>query len=173
MYDKNIINRISPDFSSSPFLRKGLRGGLVSFFSKIINPEKLILFAENNVRDRFDITRIFEESEVYAKLRFVEDGKDLLNYLCKRKGYTSENAPIPDLIVFDIDMPDKYSFRALEEIKKDTLLKQKTIFVFTKKLSNNEIEASFDLGATIFRTKPWRNEGDRYIEFFQNILDLS
>ncbi len=173
MYDKNIINRISPDFSSSPFLRKGLRGGLVSFFSKIINQEKLILFAEDNVRDRLDITRIFEESEVYTKLRFVEDGSDLLNYLCKRKGYTSENASTPDLIVFDIGMPDKDSFRVLEEIKKDTVLKQKTIFMFTKKPSYSEIEASFDLGTTISRIKPWSSEENRYIEFFQNVVTSS
>jgi len=63
-----------------------------------MNQEKLILFAEDNVSDRFDIARMFEESETYSKLRFVEDGSDLLNYLCKREGYTSENAPSPDLI---------------------------------------------------------------------------
>ncbi len=152
MYNKNIINRISPDFSSSPFLRKGLRGGLVSIFSKIINPEKIVLFAEDSVKDRLDITRIFEESEVCAKLRFVEDGKDLLDYLCKRNGYTSENAPAPDLIVFDIDKPDIDSFGALEKIKKDTALKQKTIFMFTKKSLYNEIEASF-YGSNYFQDK--------------------
>ena len=54
---------------------------MVEFFSKKMNQEKLILFAEDNVSDRFDIARIFDESEAYAKLRFVEDGSDLLMHL--------------------------------------------------------------------------------------------
>jgi hypothetical protein len=70
----------SPDFSSSSFPRKGFWGDLVGFFSKKMNQEKLILFAEDNVSDRFDIARIFDESETYAKLRFVEDGSDGLVY---------------------------------------------------------------------------------------------
>ena len=162
-----------PGFSSSLFHRKGFWGDLVGFFSKKMNQEKLILFAEDNVSDRFDIARIFDESETYAKLRFVEDGSDLLNYLCKRKGYTSENAPSPDLIVFDINISDKNSCNALDKIKEDPVLKQKTIFMFTNKSSHNDIKASLDLGATISRTKPWSNEGSRYIDFFQNILTLS
>ena len=145
----------------------------MDFFSKKMNQEKLILFAEDNVSDRFDIARMFEESETYSKLRFVEDGSDLLNYLCKREGYTSENAPSPDLIVFDINMPDKNSFDALDKIKEDPVLKQKTIFMFTRKSSYGDIDAPFDLGATISRSESWSNEGGRYIDFFQNILALS
>jgi CheY-like chemotaxis protein len=138
-----------------------------------MNYEKLILFVEDNVRDRDDITRIFEESETYTKFCFVEDGKDLMNYLCKCKGYTSENAPSPDLIVFDINTPDKDSFEALGEIKKDPMLKQKTIVMHTERSSYSDIETSFDFGTMISRTKPWSNEGNRYIKFFQNILTLS
>ena len=62
-----------------------------------MNNEKLILFAEDSVQDRSDITRGFKESETCTQLRFVEDGEDLMNYLCNRKGYTSGNAPSPDL----------------------------------------------------------------------------
>ncbi len=127
MYDRDNLNRIPLASPLLPFPERVSGGVWFHFFTKKINQERIILFAEDNERDRLDITRIFEELGVYAKLRFVENGKDLLNYLCKNKGYTSENAPIPDLIIFDIDMPDKDSFRALAKIKKDTVLKQKTI----------------------------------------------
>ena len=93
--------------------------------------------------------------------------------MSKKKAYTAENAPSPDLIVFDINISDKNSCDALDKIKEDPVLKQKTIFMVTKKSSHNDIKASFDLGATISRTKSWSNEGSRYIDFFQNILALS
>ncbi len=99
-----------------------------------MNHKKLILFAEDNVRDRADIARIFEESETSTQLRFVEDGRDLMNYLCKRKGYTAENAPPPDLSVFDINMPDKDSFKALEKIKKILCLSRKPLLCLPKDL---------------------------------------
>jgi len=41
-----------------------------------MNNEKLILFAEDSVQDRSDITRSFKESETCTQLRFVEDGED-------------------------------------------------------------------------------------------------
>jgi two-component system response regulator len=138
-----------------------------------MNNEKLILFAEDSVQDRSDITRSFKESETCTQLRFVEDGEDLMNYLCKRKGYTSGNAPSPDLIVLDINTPDRNSGKALEEIKKDPTLKQKTIRMLTKEPSYSDIEASSDLGAMISKTKPWSNDENRYIEFFQNVLALA
>jgi len=138
-----------------------------------MNKEKLILFAEDSVRDRSDIIRGFKESETCTQLRFVENGEDLMDYLCKRKGYTSGNAPSPDLIVFDINTPDSNSGKALEEIKKDPKLKQKTIRMLTKEPSYSDIEASSDLGAMISKIQPWSNDGNRYIEFFQNIVTLA
>jgi len=97
-----------------------------------MNNEKLILFAEDSVQDRSNITRGFKESETCTQLRFVEDGEDLMNYLCKRKGYTSGNAPSPDLIVFDINTPDRNSGKALEEIKKDPSLSRKPFVCLLK-----------------------------------------
>ncbi len=173
MNDRDIINRIPPTSPLLPFTERVSGGVWFDFIGKKINHEKTILFAEDNARDRLDITRIFEESQTYAKLRFVEDGSDLLNYLCKRRGYTSENAPLPDLIVFDINISDNDSYEALDKIKEDPVLKQKTIIVLAYRPSFRDIEAAFDLGATISRIKPWRNEENRYIEFFQSILTLS
>ena len=80
------------------FSYKRLLGGCYSLLVETeMNNEKLILFAEDSVQDRSDITRSFKESETCTQLRFVEDGEDLMNYLCNRKGYTSGNAPSPDL----------------------------------------------------------------------------
>jgi len=45
--------------------------------------------------------------------------------------------------------------------------------MLTKEPSYSDIEVSSDLGAMISKTKPWSNDENRYIEFFQNVLALA
>lgn len=101
-----------------------------------------------------------EESRVVNDLRFVEDGDELLDYLYHRGKYTdAQSAPVPGLILLDLNMPRKDGREALREIKADPDLRRIPIVVLTTSKAEEDIYRTYDLGANSFVTKPVSFEG--------------
>jgi CheY-like chemotaxis protein len=95
------------------------------------------------------------ESRLANNLHFVQDGEELMDYLCRRGKYTDEsNSPRPGLILLDLNMPKKDGREALREIKADPNLRQIPVVVLTTSKAEEDIYHSYDLGANSFITKP-------------------
>ena len=100
------------------------------------------------------------ESRVPDDLRFVEDGEQLMDYLYRRGDYAKPgSAPQPDLILLDLNMPKKDGREAIKEIKADRILRRIPIVVLTTSKSEEDIQRSYDLGASSFISKPVSFEG--------------
>src|SRR3954453_24133278 len=115
----------------------------------------VILLADDDEEDRMLAGEALEEGRVVNDLRFVEDGDELLDYLCRRGRYSDDgSAPSPGLILLDLNMPRKDGREALREIKADPDLRRIPIIVLTTSKAEEDIYRTYDLGANSFITKP-------------------
>jgi len=114
-----------------------------------------ILMAEDDADDRLLAKDAFQESHVANDLHFVEDGVELLDYLHRQGVYTDlADAPIPDLILLDLNMPRKDGREALQEIKADPRLRRIPVVVLTTSKAEEDVLRSYNIGAASFITKP-------------------
>jgi len=114
-----------------------------------------ILMAEDDADDRLLAKDAFQESHVANNLHFVKDGVELLEYLHRQGEYTDlADAPIPDLILLDLNMPRKDGREALQEIKADPHLRRIPVVVLTTSKAEEDILRSYNIGAASFITKP-------------------
>ena len=119
-----------------------------------------ILMADDDADDR-DLTRdAMKESRISSELRCVEDGEELLDYLNRRGRYTEpQTAPVPGLILLDLNMPRKDGREALAEIKSDPALRHIPVVVLTTSKAEEDIYRTYDLGVNSFITKPVTFDG--------------
>ena len=119
-----------------------------------------VLVAEDDPDDRQLTREAFEATRIPGQLRFVEDGEELLDYLLTRGRYSDPaQAPRPDLLLLDLNMPRKDGREALREIKSVESLRGLRIVVLTTSHSERDIRASYALSATSYITKPTSYRG--------------
>jgi two-component system, response regulator len=115
----------------------------------------MILSAEDDPDDQLLLKDALQQSHVATGFRFVEDGEELMDYLHRRGKYAGEaDAPRPDLILLDLNMPKKDGYEAAREIKLDSKLRQIPIVVLTTSSRQHHVFRSYDSGASSFVTKP-------------------
>ena len=114
-----------------------------------------ILMAEDDAEDRMLTKEALEEARLANDLRFVKDGEELLDYLHRRGEYADAGqAPVPGLILLDLNMPKKDGREALEEMKADPTLRRIPVVVLTSSKAEEDILQSYDLGVSSYITKP-------------------
>jgi len=114
-----------------------------------------ILLADDDEEDRMLTADALAESRVVNDLRFVEDGEELLDYLYRRGKFSGPHAaPLPGLILLDLNMPKKDGREALREIKADPELRRIPVIVLTTSKAEEDIYRTYDLGANSFISKP-------------------
>jgi CheY-like chemotaxis protein len=98
----------------------------------------------------------FERSAIEGEIYFVNDGRELIDYLKK------ESAPHPDLILLDLNMPRMDGREALRKIKSDPGLKDIPIVILTTSRQEKDVKYCLESGAREFKTKPI--EFDEWVE---------
>jgi CheY-like chemotaxis protein len=111
-----------------------------------------ILHVEDNEADVFFIKEGFKSSDLKPMLQSVEDGDKALEYLERKGEY--QNAPVPDLILLDLNMPKTDGFTVLEQLKKHPELRRIPVIVFTSSNAPGDIQKSYDLHANSYVLKP-------------------
>jgi len=120
----------------------------------------VFLMADDDPDDRLLIREAFQESLISNSIYFVEDGVELMDYLRQQGSYAHPaDAPTPDLILLDLNMPRKDGREALAEIKSDTQLRYIPIVVLTTSKAEEDIMRSYDIGAASYITKPVTFDG--------------
>jgi len=111
-----------------------------------------ILLVEDNIGDVRLIEEALKDTKLLNNLHNVSDGVFAMDFLRKQNGF--KNAPTPDLIILDLNMPRKNGFEVLEEVKKDDKLKKIPIVVMTVSNDEQDILKSYNLHANCYVTKP-------------------
>lgn len=114
-----------------------------------------ILIAEDDPDDRLIIKDAFEEAGVHQKIHYVEDGQELMDYLCLQGKYSGPNHSLrPGIILLDLNMPKKNGQDALREIKSNPNLRRIPVVVMTTSKRVEDIGLLYDLGVNSYIQKP-------------------
>ena len=114
-----------------------------------------ILMADDDADDREMTREAFAANHLHNDLRFVVNGVELMDYLKRRGAYADPAAaPVPGLILLDLNMPKKDGREALEEIKADPKLREIPVVVLTTSKEEEDIHRSYQLHANSYITKP-------------------
>lgn len=114
-----------------------------------------ILIADDDADDRMFLEQAMRQNGYDQRIQFVEDGEELMEYLRRQGPYTELNAPWPDILILDLNMPRKNGFQALSEIKDDPKLRRLPVVVMTTSSADEDVVKTYTLGVNSFVTKPF------------------
>ncbi len=112
-----------------------------------------ILLAEDEPADAHLVRTALSENHILTDLRHVADGREALEYL-RHQGPRFADAPRPDLILLDLNMPRMDGRQCLLALKRDPDLADIPVVVLTTSEVERDVLASYTLGAAGFITKP-------------------
>jgi len=111
-----------------------------------------ILLVDDNPGDLRLAAEALKEVNVQARLHTAKDGMEAMAFLRRRGKYV--NAPRPDLILLDLNMPRMNGRQVLAEIKEDSVLKHIPVVVLTGSRELDDMVKTYDLHANSYVTKP-------------------
>ena len=111
-----------------------------------------ILLVEDNPGDVRFTSEVLKEAQVRNNLSVAKDGVEAIAFL-RREGQFLD-APRPDLILLDLNLPKKNGLEMLNEIKSADDLKAIPVVILTTSEAEPDINKSFDLSANCYITKP-------------------
>jgi CheY-like chemotaxis protein len=134
-----------------------------------------VLLIEDDPGDEVITREAFEHNKIKNNLHVARDGEEGLDFLYRRGRY--ENAPTPDLVLLDLNLPRYDGRQLLEQIKSDPNLKHIPVVVLTTSSAEEDILRSYKLHANAYVTKPvdldaFMNAVRQIDEFFVQVVRL-
>jgi two-component system, chemotaxis family, response regulator Rcp1 len=111
-----------------------------------------VLLVEDSPSDAELTVEALREAKIRNNLNVVEDGIQAMQFL-RRQGRFAD-APCPDLILLDLNLPRKDGREVLAEIKADEKLAGITVVVMTTSTSEQDLLRAQALKADSYITKP-------------------
>ena len=111
-----------------------------------------ILMVDDNPADIDLTTEVLAQSEQYFRVNAVSDGVEAISFLRRQGKYAQ--APMPDLVVLDLNLPRKHGCEVLSNIKADPALAKIPVVIFTTSQANADVTRSYKLGANCYLKKP-------------------
>jgi CheY-like chemotaxis protein len=111
-----------------------------------------ILLVEDNPGDVRLTKEALRDAKVLNEIYVAKDGVEAMEFLNKKGSF--KEAPIPDMILLDLNLPRKDGREVLAEIKKDPKLKHIPVIILTTSKADEDIVKSYNLHANAYITKP-------------------
>jgi two-component system, chemotaxis family, response regulator Rcp1 len=111
-----------------------------------------ILLVEDNPGDVDLVKEALSEAKMKNELHVVMDGEEAMKFLRHQDKYA--DAPMPDLILLDLNLPKKSGREVLEEIKTDPELGVIPVVILTSSKEEEDIIKSYKMHANCYITKP-------------------
>jgi len=111
-----------------------------------------ILLVEDSPSDAQLAIEALQAAKIANRLSHVEDGVEALQFVRRQGPY--RDAPRPDLILLDLNLPRKDGREVLEELKQDPDLKTIPVVVLTTSRSEQDVLRSYKLHANCYISKP-------------------
>jgi CheY-like chemotaxis protein len=127
-----------------------------------------ILLVEDDPGDVLITREAFADNKVRNELSVVSDGEAAMAFLRREEEFA--DAPRPDLILLDLNLPRKAGHEVLAEIKSDSDLQRIPVVVLTTSDAEEDILRSYDLHANAYVTKPV--DFDRFLDVVRQIDDF-
>jgi CheY-like chemotaxis protein len=127
-----------------------------------------ILLVEDNPGDVRLTQEALKDSKLATHLSVVNDGMEALAFLRREGKYAA--APRPDMILLDLNLPQKDGREVLAEIKSDPDLRLIPVVIVTSSEAEQDILKTYQLNANCYVTKPVDLE--QFIKVVHNIQDF-
>lgn len=127
-----------------------------------------ILLVEDNPGDVRLTREALKEGKVRNNLNVVDDGVKALQFLRREAPY--EDAPRPDLILLDLNLPRMSGREVLEAIKADSTLRNIPVVILTSSEAERDVVSAYQLHANCYVTKPV--DLDQFINVVRSIEDF-
>jgi DNA-binding response OmpR family regulator len=111
-----------------------------------------ILLIEDNPGDVELVHEALQSGKVVNRISVATDGEEALDFLNQAPGF--ENAPRPDLILLDLNIPKKNGFEVLSEIKDHPSVSSVPVVILTSSEAERDVVKSYNLHANCFISKP-------------------
>lgn len=126
------------------------------------------LLVEDNPGDVRLTQEALKSHKVQNNLHVVTDGEQAMAFLRRQGKYA--DAPRPDIILLDLNLPKKDGREVLAEIKSDSSLKTIPVVIITSSEAEQDVIKSYNLNANCYVTKPVNL--DQFIKVVQSINDF-
>jgi two-component system, chemotaxis family, response regulator Rcp1 len=127
-----------------------------------------VLLIEDNEGDVALIRQGCTTSPRPVDLQVMQDGAEALDFLFRRGTHTQ--VLTPDLILLDLQLPQKTGFEILQELEQDPDLKFLPVVVVTGSNNKADVNRCYELGANAYVVKP--SDPGQYIAFVQAIIEF-
>ncbi len=107
---------------------------------------------EDNPGDVRLTKEAFKEGKICNRLHVAVDGEEAMSYLRHQGQYA--DAPRPNIILLDLNLPKKDGREVLAEIKRDHDLKSIPVVILTSSEAHEDIAKSYQLHANCYINKP-------------------
>jgi chemotaxis family two-component system response regulator Rcp1 len=114
-------------------------------------PLTIVLVDDNDCDQRL-VAKALEESNCGTRLQVVGNGEEAISYLRGQGKY--RDAPSPQLIILDLNLPRKDGRQVLAEIRGESSLKDMPVVIWTGAATTPDIDAIRQLNPTFYLTKP-------------------
>ena len=111
-----------------------------------------ILLVEDDPGDVLMTREAFADYKIANRLNVVSNGEDAIAYL-RRQGRFAD-APTPDLVLLDLNLPRRNGREVLSDIKGDPVLRRIPVVILTTSDAEEDVIAAYDLHANAYVRKP-------------------
>lgn len=111
-----------------------------------------ILLVEDNEGDIVLAKEALKEAKIKNKITVLTDGEQALHYLFRENGYA--DAPYPDLILLDMNLPKVNGLEILAKIKADPVLKVIPVVMLTTSTSESHVLDAYRNYVNCYINKP-------------------
>jgi two-component system, chemotaxis family, response regulator Rcp1 len=127
-----------------------------------------ILMVEDNEGDARLALEAMRDSKIKNTMHHVRDGDEAMAFLHKEGKYT--DAPRPDLVLLDLNLPRKNGQEVLAEMKADMDLKRIPVVILTVSSDEADIIKTYNAHANCYVTKPL--DLNQFIKVVKSIEDF-
>lgn len=113
-------------------------------------PEKImnILLVEDDEVDIMNVQRAFKKNNINNPLYIARNGMEALEML------QTDQVPMPQVIILDINMPKMNGIEFLRELRADSKLKHISVFVMTTSNEDSDKISAYNLNIAGYILKP-------------------
>ena len=119
--------------------------------SSFIRPIEILLVEDSPSDVKLTLT-VLKQAKVANEVSHVEDGVEAMEFLRRQGKY--RDAPRPDLILLDLNLPRKDGREVLAELKTEPDFATIPVVVLTTSKAEQDILRSYELRANCYITKP-------------------
>lgn len=130
--------------------------------------ERTILLVEDNPADAELATIAIRQSRPEVEIHVVHTGDEALAFLNREDGYGQ--APLPDLVLLDLNLPGRNGTEVLDLIRADASLQLLPVIVFSNSNARSDVEAAYRSRANAYLLKPMEYADIK--EALGNLLDF-